>query len=226
LRSIQQGLSANGHSGEDARLADADLLAAIAQAQPEALAALYDRYRRLVFSVALAIVADPAAAEEVTLDVFVRAWRSAASYRPDQARVSTWLVRIARNHAIDTWRRRKARPADFGPNPLAALAANSSPAADPQEAVEVSQRQARVRAAMGQLTHDQRQALELAYFRGYTQRQIAHALQQPLGTVKTRIRLALLKLRDLLRDEQPPRPTSAAAPPAYNVRESVESKAE
>ena len=61
---------------------------------------------------ALAIVADPAAAEEVTLDVFVRAWRSAASYRPDQARVSTWLVRIARNHAIDTWRRRRARPAD------------------------------------------------------------------------------------------------------------------
>jgi RNA polymerase sigma-70 factor (ECF subfamily) len=219
-------------SGEDARPADADLLALIAQAQPEALAALYDRYRRLVFSIALAIVGDQAAAEEVTLDVFVRVWRSAGSYRPAQARVSTWLIHIARNHAIDTWRRRKVRPADFGPAWQEALPASSLPAADPQELVETSLRQARVRAAVAQLAHDQRQALELAFFRGYTHRQIAYALQQPLGTVKTRIRLALLKLRDLLRDEQaPPRAARAAVPvpPAYNLRrsvESVESKAE
>jgi RNA polymerase sigma-70 factor (ECF subfamily) len=210
---------------DDARPADAELLALIAQARPEALAALYDRYRRLVFSVALAVVGDKAAAEEITLDVFVRVWRSAGSYRPGQARVSTWLIRIARNHAIDTWRRRKARPGDFHPGWPQALPAGALPA-DPQELVEASLRQARVRAALGQLAYDQRQALELAYFRGYTHRQIAHALRQPLGTVKTRIRLALLKLRDLLRDEQAPRAAPAPVAPVYNTGQSAESKAE
>jgi RNA polymerase sigma-70 factor (ECF subfamily) len=213
---------------DDARLADGDLLVLVAQSQPEALSVLYDRYRRLVFSIALAIVGDQATAEEVTLDVFVRVWRSAASYRPDQARVSTWLIRITRNHAIDIWRRRKARPADFGPGWQEALLPGSPLAGDPQELVEASLRRARVRAAVGELSYDQRQALELAYFRGYTHRQIAHALQQPLGTVKTRIRLALRKLRDLLRDEHAPLEARSAAPipPAYQIRQAVESKAE
>jgi RNA polymerase sigma-70 factor (ECF subfamily) len=212
---------------DDARPADAELLGLIALGQSEALAALYDRYRRLVFSIALAVVGDRATAEEVTLDVFVRAWRSAGSYRPDQARVSTWLIRIARNHAIDTWRRRKARPGDFAAAWPGALPAEPLPDGDPQELVEASLRRARVRAALAQLAPDQRQALELAYFRGYTHRQIAHALQQPLGTVKSRIRLALLKLRDLLRDdEQVPRPAFNQRPPAYNIRHPLESKAE
>jgi RNA polymerase sigma-70 factor (ECF subfamily) len=212
---------------DDARQTDAALIALIAQARPEALAQLYDRYRRLVYSIALAIVGEQATAEEITLDVFVRVWEKAESYQAERAKVSTWLIHITRNHAIDVWRRRKTRrEAAAPPWNEAAYPAVGLQAADPQDVVELSQRQARVRAAVSQLSTEQRQALELAFFRGYTHRQIAEALAQPLGTVKTRIRLALHKLRDLLWDEQTPADASAAAPSAYNIKKHAENRAE
>jgi len=183
-------------------LSDEALLVLIAHQRDNALHELYSRYHRLVFSLALNVVGEPAAAEEITLDVFTRVWTRADSYQPDRAQVSTWLTRIARNHAIDTLRRRQARiesrTVGWAEAALEALPA----AADPAETAHLAMQQHRVQAAVGQLPVDQKEVLALAYFKGYTHSQIAEALDLPLGTVKTRIRSALQKLRQLLADEQ------------------------
>jgi RNA polymerase sigma-70 factor (ECF subfamily) len=195
------------------------LIGLILQAQEQALAQLYDRYHRLIFSLALAIVNDRGTAEEITLDVFMRVWQKAGTYRADQAKVSTWLTHIARNHAIDVLRRRAARVdqlavhwEDTPPN-----GASSLP--DPQESVELSLRRERIHAALAQLPPEQSEALYLAYFGGYSQSQIAEVLKQPLGTVKTRLRLAMQKLRAFLHEEQGGANKSITPQSAYNTKE-------
>ena len=182
-------------------LADESLLRLIARAQPDALAALYDRYNRLVFSLAFNIVGDQGTAEEITLDVFNRVWEKADTYQPNQAKVTTWLSSITRYRSIDLVRRRHSRPEKDSVSwvelpPGALLNGNS-----PEIATELSLQRAQIRAAVAQLPVDQQQALALAYFRGYSHRQIAEELDQPLGTIKTRIRLAIQKLRQLLPDD-------------------------
>jgi len=199
------------------RYDDERLIGLIAQLQADALAQLYDRYNRLVFSLALAIVNDRATAEEVTLDVFMRVWQKAGSYRADQAKVTTWLTHIARHHAIDVLRRRAARLDQYAVNWDDASSNGQSSQLDPQELAELSSRRTRVHAALAQLPPDQRQALVLAYFGGYTQSQIAGILKQPLGTIKTRLRLGLQKLRDFLRDEWEIDDKSVEAQSAYNI---------
>ncbi len=181
-------------------LDDAALVALIAQTQSRALSELYERYHRLVFSLALNSVGDTAAAEEITLDVFIRVWKKAATYRADQARVVTWLMTITRNCAIDVLRQRSTRlEHDSAWAEVAAL----KPHNNPEELIDLRLQQERVQAAIAQLTPEQKQALALAYFKGYTHHQIAESLAQPLGTVKTRIRAAMQKLRQLLADEEP-----------------------
>jgi RNA polymerase sigma-70 factor (ECF subfamily) len=202
-----------------AKYDDEELIRLITQLREEALAQLYDRYNRLVFSLALAIVNDRATAEEITLDVFMRVWQKADSYRSDQAKVSTWLTHIARHHAIDVLRRRSVRPDQYAVDWEDAIPDPVSPEHNPQEFAEISQQRERVQAALAQLPADQRQALTLAYFSGYTQRQIAEVLKQPLGTIKTRLRLALQKLRDFLSDEQNAEKKSVEARSAYNIKE-------
>lgn len=196
---------------------DERLISLIAQSQEEALARLYDRYHRLVFSLALAIVNDKATAEEITLDVFMRVWQKAGTYRPDQAKVSTWLTHIARHHAIDVLRRRAARPERYAVHWEDAILKIETSQHDPQESAELSLRRERIQVALAQLPTEQRQALILAYFGGYTQSQIAEALEQPLGTIKTRLRLAMQKLRELLRDEQDLYDKSFMSRSAYNI---------
>jgi RNA polymerase sigma-70 factor (ECF subfamily) len=166
------------------------------------LAQLYERYSRVIFSLALAILNDRAVAEEVTLDVFMRVWQKAGSYRVEQATVSTWLTHIARHRAIDVLRRRSVRLDQYALGWDDAAFQLELSEQDPQESVEHSQRRERVHAALAQLPPEQGQVLVLAYFGGYTQRQIAATLQEPLGTIKTRLRLGMQKLRDVLRDEQ------------------------
>jgi RNA polymerase sigma-70 factor, ECF subfamily len=202
-----------------AKYEDERLISLITQSREEALAQLYDRYNRLIFSLALAIVNDRATAEEITLDVFMRVWQKADSYRSDQAKVSTWLTHIARHHAIDVLRRRSVRPDQYAVDWEDAIPDHVSPEHNPQEFAELSQQRERVQAALAQLPADQRQALTLAYFNGYTQRQIAQVLKQPLGTIKTRLRLAMQKLRDFLRDEQDVEKKSVEARSAYNIKE-------
>jgi RNA polymerase sigma-70 factor (ECF subfamily) len=168
----------------------------VARAHADALGELYDRYSRLVFSLALNLVGDHATAEEITLDVFTRVWEKAETYRSEQAKVSTWLTSIARYRSIDMLRRQSSRPerrsvdwADVSPDAMPSF--NS-----PEQATELALQQERVRAAVASLPPEQKEALALAYFHGYTHRQVAETLDLPLGTVKTRIRLAMRKLRD------------------------------
>ena len=204
-------------SAEYASYEDEILIRLIAQAQEAALTQLYDRYNRLVFSLALAIVNDRATAEEITLDVFMRVWQKAGTYRADQAKVSTWLTHIARHHAIDILRRRAARLDQYAVQCDDATSSPDSAGQGPQESAEISLRRERVQAALAELPQEQKQALMLAYFGGYTHQQIADILRQPLGTIKTRIRLAMQKLREHLSDEQSLPDTSMKAPPAYNI---------
>lgn len=204
--------SSTGYSRYD----DQKLIGLIAQKQEGALAQLYDRYNRLVFSLVLAIINDHATAEEITLDVFLRVWQKAGTYRVDQAKVNTWLTRIARNHAIDVLRRRNARADQYAVQ-WEEILSSELPQPDLHESVESSQRRERIQHALAQLPPDQKQVVMLAYFGGYTQNEIAEILKQPLGTIKTRVRLALQKLRDLLHEERTVDDKSAMSQPAYNI---------
>ena len=202
-----------------AKIDDERLIRLIVQSQEQALAQLYDRYHRLIFSLALAIVNDQATAEEITLDVFMRVWQKAGTYRADQAKVSTWLTHIARHHAIDVLRRRAARVDQFAVHWEDARSNSESSEPDPQETVELSLRRERIHAALAQLPPEQKEALYLAYFGGYSQSQIADVLKQPLGTIKTRLRLAMQKLREFLHEEQNLQNKSITPQSAYNINE-------
>ena len=196
-------------AGSD-RPADSELMRRMAAGDETALAELYDRHGRLVMGVALAVVGDRAIAEEVTLDVFLRGWQYAATYDPSLSKVPTWLTRLARNRAIDRLRREAVRPAGhsvaFSDALPAGRAANSL-----ESAVDLALERQRVRAAVASLPAEQRQALALAFFQGYSHSEIAKLLEQSLGTVKGRIRGGMVRLRELLGPEEvaPPRRFSA-----------------
>jgi RNA polymerase sigma-70 factor (ECF subfamily) len=182
-------------------LDDSTLMRLIAHAKTDALSELYDRYFRQVFGLALAVIKDHALAEEITQDVFLRVWANAKTYQEDQAKVSVWLMRIARNRAIDVLRGRKAHPEQ---QTIALEFSRPSEKAShdtPQKALELTLQKERIQAAVAQLPDDQQHVVTLMYFHGYTQQEIADRLKTPLGTIKTRARLAMLKLRELLQDE-------------------------
>ena len=183
---------------------DASLMRSIASEETRALEELYDRYNRFVFSVALAVVGDRSVAEEVTLDVFVQVWRNASTYRAERAKVSTWLAAITRHHAIDIlrWQRSRLDQKSLYLNELPLQKESDQP--DPQEDAEANLHRARIRQAVARLPLEQQEALSLAYFKGYSHREISELLEEPLGTIKTRIRLAMQKLRDTLVEEPQP----------------------
>lgn len=159
-----------------------------------AVAALYDRYGRLVFSVALRIVGDRGVAEEITQDVFVSCWRNAARYRPDQSSVVTWLLAIAHHRAIDELRSRRyksqQRELTWEQAPPQALASDHE--------IDLSLIQSQVHAALADLPANQREVVELLYFGGLSRQEAAERLRTPLGTIHTRLRLAMSKLRAAL----------------------------
>ncbi len=182
-------------------LDDLDLMALIARGDANALAELYDRYGRPVYSLALNTVGDRAIAEEITQDVFTRVWQHASRYDPQRAQVHTWISRIARNRSIDATRRQRARGSAIH-IPWDDLIADVVSVDDNPEAETLLRaRQQRVRQALQALPDAQRQPLALAYFEGLSHREIAERLDQPLGTIKTRIRLAMQKLRTILEEE-------------------------
>jgi RNA polymerase sigma-70 factor (ECF subfamily) len=185
-------------------LDDEALLRLIIHQQTEALSVLYDRYSRLVYSLAFQMMGDAAAAEEITQDVFFRIWEKAQTYRADQARVSTWITSITRYRSIDLLRRRGTRP-DHTSLAWDDLPLNATPVAeaDPEDMTELSLLQERVRDAIATLPAEQKKVLALAYFKGLTHSEIAALLGDPLGTVKTRIRAGMQKLKDILKDEFP-----------------------
>jgi len=173
-------------------------LARAAAGDGAALAALYDRHVRIVYSVALRIVGDEADAEDVVQEVFAQIWRQASRYDDRRGTVEAWLLTVARTRAIDRLRARRARPDQVTTGAADRSTEPAAPTVDPGDALTAAHDAKRIRDALHALPLLQRLAIELAYFEGLTQTQIAERLEEPLGTVKTRIRLGLLKLRDAL----------------------------
>jgi RNA polymerase sigma-70 factor, ECF subfamily len=182
-------------------LDDVQLMLLVAGRQTDALGELYDRFGRLVYSMAYNVLGDGALAEEVTQDVFLKVWEKAETYQPGQGRVSVWLSSLARNRSIDIYRSRKVRPEGNLAGFPVEEAIDLPDEMNVEASVEHRDARHRLQRALAQLPEAQRQALAYAFFRGYSHGEIAEALHEPLGTVKTRIRLAMQKLRELLGEE-------------------------
>jgi RNA polymerase sigma-70 factor (ECF subfamily) len=174
------------------------LIHRVALKQADALSELYDRYGRLVFSIAFNSVGDQATAEEIVQDVFTRVWNKANTYDASISSLSTWLIRITRNRAIDELRKHKTHPERYpiGWSEVSLSERPTSPG--PEEETELSLRQKFVRDALETLPANEKDLLALAYFKGYSQSKIADLLGIPLGTVKTRVRKAMQTLRLVL----------------------------
>jgi RNA polymerase sigma-70 factor, ECF subfamily len=179
------------------QLDDVNLMQLIAQHREDALGELYDRYHRLVFSIALKVIGNRATAEEIMLDVFIRVWEKGDRYRMEKAQVNTWLARLTRNRAIDVLRREEVRPMRHSVG-WADVSEMSTDGQSPETVTQLSIRRQQVRSAINELPPEQKEALALAYFQGYTHREIAEVLEKPLGTIKTRIRSGMQTLRGLL----------------------------
>ena len=164
----------------------------------EALSELYERYYRLVYSVVLNSISDPDVADEIVQDVFTRAWKKADTYDAGIGKVSTWLVSIARNRVIDEFRRSKVRPEKTSVSWTEMSESVVQYSDEPEENVESSWQQRSLKEAIDALPLNQRNALNLAFFGGYSQDKTAEILGIPLGTAKTRIRSGIHKLRQAL----------------------------
>jgi len=181
---------------EPAQVSDVELLQAIARRDELALGLLFDRYRLILFGLLVRILNSRPEAEDILQEVFLQVWRRAADFDEQRGRPFTWLVTLARSRAIDRLRARRARPHGPSDERAAGNIVDTGPLVDAQ--VLSAEQIDRLRAALDELPVLQRAAIELAYFEGFTHAKIAERLEQPLGTVKTRIRLALIKLRDVL----------------------------
>lgn len=197
----------------DARTSSDDddaLLQRIASGNEHALGALYDRWSPLVFSLCVHILGDDDEAEEAVEETFWQAWRQAARFDTTRGAVSTWLTTIARSRALDrlraSRRRKEEAMSDLSQSKRMAVEAIARREDDPARHAEVAERRVLVRQALLALPAEQREVLELGYFRGLSQTEIAEHTGQPLGTIKTRVRLAMEKLRDrlgVLREREP-----------------------
>lgn len=181
--------------------ADRELVARMSAGDDAALAQFYDRWSRPVFALVLHLVRDGDDAEDVVEEAFWQAWRQASRYDASRGQVGTWLLAIARTRALDRLRsRRRLREEPLTPVSLGDSDEGGATAAtdDPSHRAEASERRAIVASALQALPREQREVLELAYFAGLSQAEIADRTGQPLGTVKTRTRLAANKLRESL----------------------------
>ena len=182
---------------EPSKTSDSDLLRAVGRGDEAALAACYDRYRLILFGLILRILNDRAEAEDVLQETFLQVWRRANDFDESRGRAFTWLVTIARSRALDRLRSHGSRAR------IAAEAAaeNRDSVGDATEETLRSEEAVVVHRALVELPEEQRRALLLAYFEGLTQTEIATRLGIPLGTVKTRVRSGMIRLRELLRDQ-------------------------
>ncbi len=184
----------------DEATSDQQLIERVAQQDRHAFELLYDRYAPAVFGLALKTLGDRQLAEEAVQEIFWRVWQRAASF--DRSRTFTpWLFGIAHNYCIDELRRRRARPQPVYEDDDHPVLSGIADTADVSEAALQGEQQRIVADALRQLPDEQRQAIELAYFGGLTQQEIATRLGNPLGTIKTRMRLGLQKLRAILQNQ-------------------------
>lgn len=177
---------------------DRQIVERLARGEGSALTELYDRHGRIVFSLAMRILADQSEAEDLTQDVFTLAWRNAAKYDASRGAVAAWLLITTRTRAIDRIRRRRVRPSAATEDDVRRL--DAIPDAAPSVELVVADREmaVRVRDALSGLPLEQRLALELAYFEGLSHSEIVDRTGTPLGTVKTRIRTGLSRLRQAM----------------------------
>jgi RNA polymerase sigma factor (sigma-70 family) len=177
---------------ELAHLTDEALLALIARADEHALAELYRRFGRLAYGLAFRILRDDALAQDAVQEAFLGVWRGADRFTAERAKPSTWLLTLVHRRSVDLVRREERRRAEpLEPETEAA-------AVDPTDDAELLAQREAVRAALRQLPPEQREAIELAYYGGYTQSELAERLGQPLGTIKSRMFTGLARLRELL----------------------------
>jgi RNA polymerase sigma-70 factor (ECF subfamily) len=177
-----------------AHLSDEALVALVARGEEYALAELYDRHGRVAYGLALRIVRDPALAEDAVQDAFLAAWRSSGRFVAERAKASTWLLTLVHRRAVDLVRREQRRRAD----PIDDVEPAAGEATD--DLVWLRFERERVQEALRALPDAQREALELAYYGGFTQSELADRLGLPLGTIKSRMFAGLSRLRELLED--------------------------
>lgn len=183
-------------AGASRDLADPDLAAALAAGDQDALAELYDRYAGLAYAIAVRVLGDPGRAEDVVQEAFLKLWNNAAHFDVERGSLRTWLVTAVRNRAIDYLRGRGAH--ERQEQELQPALTAGGPYSDPWREVSLSLERTAVREALSNLPAEQRQAVQLAYYGGYTHREIADMTHAPLSTVKGRMRLALEKLSSYL----------------------------
>ena len=177
---------------------DHQLLHHIALVEEGALEALYVRYATSVYSLAMFMLRQQPLAEEVTQDVFLNIWLKAATYKSDRGEPKAWIMSIAHHRIVDVIRSRRRTPPISDPGEFDALERLASSGVSVEEEVERNLDRDRIVKALTGLPEAQKQVIILAYFEGYSQSEMAEKLQQPLGTVKTRVRLAMQKLRAIL----------------------------
>ena len=175
-----------------AHLSDEALVALVARSDESALAELYDRVGGAAYGLAYRVLRDEALAEDAVQEAFLGLWRSAGSFIPERAKASTWILTLVHRRAVDLVRReqrRRAEPIEGVPEPAVGSA---------EEAAWLRLDRERVQSALAQLPDQQREAIELAYYGGYTQSELSERLGQPLGTIKSRMFSGLTRLRELL----------------------------
>ena len=178
-----------------AHLSDEALVALVARGDEDALAELYDRVGRIAYGLALRVLRDERHAEDAVQEAFLQVWRSAATFRAERAKASTWILTLVHRRAVDLVRREERRQADPLTDDSAAIAPEET-----DEAAWLRFERERVQAALKQLPDMQREALELAYYGGFSQSELADRLGVPLGTIKSRMFAGLARLRELLDD--------------------------
>ena len=181
---------------------DEELLGLVARSDDLALAELYDRFGGIAYGLALRILRDDALAQDAVQDAFLAVWRSAAAFLPERARPSTWILTLVHRRAVDLVRREQRRRTE----PLEPEQFPASVASDEEASVRFHRRV--VQDALGQLPAEQRQAIELAYYGGLSQSEVAEKLGQPLGTIKSRTFAGLARLRELLQEAGVEEPAS------------------
>lgn len=179
---------------------DAALMARVRAGDQAALTELYDRHGRMIYAIALKFLRDASRAEDLTHDVFLVIWEHPERYRPEVGPFAPWFYRVARNRAIDVLRRlrRESQPGDR--QVFEMMLPDSDP--DPSEQAATRAESQRARTALESLPDNQRAVIELAYFSGMTQREMADYLNEPLGTIKTRVRTGLRRMREILEADE------------------------
>ena len=183
---------------QHAHLSDEALVALVARGDEDALAELYDRIGRIAYGLALRVLRDERHAEDAVQEAFLQVWRSAATFRAERAKASTWILTLVHRRAVDLVRREERRQAD----PLTDDSMLGMATEETEEAAWLRFERERVQAALKELPDVQREALELAYYGGFSQSELADRLGVPLGTIKSRMFAGLARLRELLDDTQ------------------------